>query len=287
MKNQQHEKRRYIFSHQRLFQCGLKPGYLPESFSAKCFLFHGVVDRQGNSLAMYCSDYLKFKTFIKETYGHVDYTRLQKQQFIEAIAGSKIKVTVYFKESELSRYKIDARSFNKGVMKDTSGNKLALDAWQNCLVMMNDNIYVHPKVRAKAGDISADLVGSADDRKYSNIGISHSSFTHGNKVEFAGSLCFDSKRGWIIENTTGHYGTRATQMRKFLERLHQKKMDISQLTVKLWIPIDPKNPGIDEKDYTILYENAQEFLIRTHAAINFGEVHDIELMSLFNTKPRV
>ena len=130
---------------------------------------------------------------------------------------------------------------------------LKKEGHQNCVVMVNDkygkqHIYAHPKVRSVPGDV---------------VGVSHSSLSQGNKVQFAGSFVHTTDKGWVIENTTGHFGTRPANMILFLETLKKQQHDLSQLTVKLWVPKDVKHPGVEEKDYTIHYENALTFLERT------------------------
>lgn len=120
-------------------------------------------------------------------------------------------------------------------------------------MLQNGSIYAHPKVRPNM--------------KENLLGVNHSSLSTGKGTLFAGSLIHHPEKGWIVENTTGHYGTRATQMRQFLMRLQDKKFPIHDLRVKLWISKNPSNPSAEESDYDILEENALTFLQRTSASI--------------------
>lgn len=237
----------------------MKPEYWGELFGAQL----GIKDDQGDSLTFYKSDYDKFLKIIHDENLHIKTLspRAMLQLILDhnkdAPPSNGIQLIKYFKPDTLSHFELDVTrsNFSKdGIIATQDGTVLQKNGHQNCLVMLHDgHVYVHPKVRA--------------DTKSNIVGINHSSMAKGQSVAFAGSLVHHNEQGWVIENTTGHYGTRATQMRTFLVGLEQRMVPIDQLTVKLWIPKAPDNPGIKESDYDIIMENASSFLSRTSKSI--------------------
>ena len=223
----------------------------------------GLRDQSGNLLTFYKADYEKFIKIIKKM--GLDPLQLAQETLIqivkehnkEALPANQIQMVTYFSPDAVKNFELAplVSDFSKeGRIVTQNGTALKKEGHQNCLVMLHDgSIYTHPKVRA---NMQADVMG-----------INHSSLTQGKKTIFAGSLVHDAQKGWVIENTTGHYGTRATQMRQFLVNLQQKMVPIEELTVKLWIPKDPSNPGIAESEYNIIEENASDFLKRTSSSI--------------------
>lgn len=188
-----------------------------------------------------------------------------------------MQVVRYFSGENLEKYALDVKATNKNKNFVTQGKIEALKkGHQNCVVMLqNGAIYFVPKVRSVAGDIKPYILVEGKDIKSSSdtssalLGANHSSLSNGSMVSFAGSFVFDEKQNtWTIENTTGHYGTRVTQVRAFLQKLEDKGLDISPFSVKFWVPKDPKNPGLLESDYDISIENAKEFLDRTNLTIS-------------------
>lgn len=224
-------------------------------------------------LTFYKSDYQKFIKIIQDN--KLDLKNLVKADIMHIISEynktvpgrDQIQLIKYLSPQSLSHFELAPEKSNfekQGNIETQDGTKLKKEGHQNCLVLLHDgHIYVHPKVRS--------------DTQNNVIGINHSSLAKGQNVAFAGSFVHNEDTGWIIENSTGHYGTRATQMRNFLLELEKKMVPIDQLTVKLWIPKDPKNPTASEADYDIITENAEAFLERTSKSI--ATIEDMDYQS--------
>ncbi len=149
----------------------------------------------------------------------------------------------------------------------SSGAALLKEGQQNCVVLYNNHIYIHPKVRCVMGEVKEEVLpglNPAESGIKGRIGINHSSLSHGRQVCFAGSIVQASSNSWIIENTSGHYITRAFQIKALLNALKERGMDLSKLMVKLWISNNPKIilPVLSESDFTVLLENAEEYMNR-------------------------
>jgi hypothetical protein len=248
-----------LFFTQKIHKIHLQPGYLPESFS---FRILGLKDTNNNNYALYKSDFLPFSKYLRENNLVID--ELTSAEILELISSFNqqqsspqhhLKLIKYFSPDYLSRFLLDPERSSFGqesALITVSSLELMKGGHQNCTVMHKDgSIYVHPKIRG----------GSSPDQ----FGVNHTSLAppDGSAIAFAGSFVHTVDNGWILENTTGHYGSRATQMRNFVAKLKEIEFDLSPLTIKLWIPKNPKNPSDKEEDYTIIKENADEFLERT------------------------
>jgi hypothetical protein len=235
----------------------LKPEYLPESFSLRILR---LMDADNNYYAMYKSDFLIFSKYLREQ--HLVINELTTAELVDLIdtfnqspptfPQNQLRFIKYFSPEYLSQLVLDPAhsSFTRdGIISTVSGLSLIKNGHQNCIVMHQDgSIYVHPKIRG----------GSS----LNHWGVNHPSLAplNGSPIAFAGSFVHTSETGWVLENTTGHYGTRATQMRHFVAKLKEMGCDLASLTIKLWIPNNPKNPGDKEINYTLIKENAELFL---------------------------
>lgn len=239
---------------QKLQNIPIKTTYLPELSGLRLNL----KDADGNNLTLYKSDYLKLCDILK-TQGKLIKTMSPEDLMREITAinstmenaHQQIQVIKYFTPQTLQQYKLDnSSSFAPESAPFTAGTVLKRAGHQNCVVMDKHNhIFMHPKVRPVMAR--------------NEFGVNHSSLALQKTVAFAGSFIHSEDKGWVIENTTGHYGTYVIQMRNFLEQLQKTGVkDFDKITVKLWIPLKSE-PGVDEADYDIRYENATDFLHRT------------------------
>lgn len=261
------------FFKQQLGKIPLKIGYWPEAGALNL----GIKDKEGNTITLYRGDYINLIKKLEEEKGlkleedpkhpgrkesynvavkrYVEENALDFEGFkdlvkeLNAKRGPKeydMQLIKYLSKESLSERQIQAGSnfAPDGGPTDVAGRPLEKGKHQNCVVMLGKDIYIHPKVRANIGkDI---------------LGVNHSSLAGRQMVSFAGSFVHDAQHGWVIENTTGHYGTRFTQMRNFLEQL-ESKTNIEDLTVKFYI-LNPGAKGEKEEDYTIIYKKAADFL---------------------------
>jgi hypothetical protein len=264
-----------LFSQQRLQSIKLRPNYLPESFSK---MILNLTDAEGNALALYESEYLKLTKYLKEQGLTVKNSSLS--QLLDAIEKSKVKVIKYFTPEMLKKFELmpitSDFSFTGNIVT-SQGVVLKKEGHENAVVMYDhiqgkECIYTHPKIRSIPGNINhtipdLDSETKAIEEKVSPglVGVSHSSLSQGNKVKFAGTFMHTEKTGWVILNTTGHYATRAYNTAAFLEVLETKGFNLNGLMVKLWIP-NSKNAGAEEKNHTIIYENALDFLKRIRSS---------------------
>ena len=245
---------------QRLHNISLNKNYWPEKYSVS--LLH-LNDYFGNKLSVFESDYNKLKAYIIKN--RIDFDKLHgDEEKIKIITAAQLKIIAYFSQENLHKYELDVLSSSfamEGNIVSRSGITLRKEGWQNCVVWHDNKIYIHPKVRATPADLEA-----GETPQMGVIGVSHSSFSQGKDVAFAGSFLHDQTHGWILENTTGHYGSRAYQLIQFLEFLNKQGLDLTYLTVKTWVPIQPhlKPPSPQESDYDISYENAAVLLQRVH-----------------------
>jgi hypothetical protein len=250
-----------IFYHQKLYSIGLKKEYLPERLSTSLFKKHGIVDDNGNGFALYKSDYLILRNYLIDKTNKTTSTA-SKEEFIDALVKTKVKIITYFKPENCVTHQLDIALFNKtGVLANKAGINALKDGHQNCLVFYQGKIYLHPKIRSNPESLPS------HPHVPGLVGLSHTSYTRGDRAPFVGSFTHDGEN-WLLENTTGHYGTRATQLRKFVEFLNSMEMDLSSIKVKCWIPKDPSNPKDDEEDYHILIEDALSFLKRTNDSLS-------------------
>lgn len=238
---------------QKLHSQPMKVDYWSELYGLQL----GLKDASGNALTFYKSDYDNFIKIIQLK--KLSLNGLSQDAVLQVILdynkqtpkGSEIQMIKYFSPDNLQQFNLSLKKSDfstDGHIVTQNGSELRKKGHQNCLIMLHDgSIYVHPKVPA---NIEANVMG-----------INHSSLAKGQNVAFAGSFIHDDKDGWIIENTTGHYGTRATQMRGALLNLVKQGFSIENLTVKLWI----RNP--ESKTYETFTENAAVFLNRTSQSV--------------------
>ena len=240
---------------QRLHSQPMKIDYWSELYGLQL----GLKDSAGNALTFYKSDYDKFIKIIQLK--KLSLKDLSQDEVLKIILdynrqtpkANEIQLIKYFSPENLKQFNLSLKKsdFSKdGNIVTQNGSELKKEGHQNCLIMLhNGSIYVHPKVPANI--------------KENVIGINHSSLAKGQSVAFAGSFTHDDKDGWILENTTGHYGTRATQIRGALLNLVQQGFSIENLSVKLWI----HNPESKHSKYETFTENAAVFLNRTSQSV--------------------
>lgn len=241
------------FFTQVLGKLHLNRNYLPESFSIHQLR---LMDPHGNYYGLYFTQYILLSQFLKQK--NIDIDSLTTKQLWSVLASlneqqktHKISLQLYFCSSYLSQFLLDNKltSFEThDALISVGGKVLEKNGVQNCVVMHQDgSIYIHPKVR---GDLATNISG-----------VSHASLApmDGSAIAFAGSFIHSEEHGWILENTSGHYGPRITQLRSFVKKLHEQGLDIKPLTVRFWIP----NTKSGEKSYTTMEENAWTFLERT------------------------
>lgn len=269
------EKAKIRFKSQRLHQQGLVARYLPELVSVKLI---NLKDNQGNPLTLYESDYLKLCAVLKQKkISAENFTHLDPVEKIKLLSEAKVKIIRYYSEACLSNYELSAVNSNfskEGNIVTVNGTMLLKKGHQNCVVLQDGHIYAHPKVRSIVGDISEEvgefkLDTTGTTQPHGRIGVSHSSLANMKKTQFSGSFVYNEEHGWIIENTTGHYATKAYQIRNFLAALKNKGFDISLLVVKTWIPKNPSltPPSPNEADYITTHENAKKFLDRVTSSL--------------------
>jgi hypothetical protein len=265
---------------QKLNREYLKPEYIPEPFSLS--FLNGLTDKEGNRLALYRNDYNKFMEYVTETYSKEEKLTkpekeqlarsLSREQILEALCNSKVQVVKYLSGDNLSKYELDIKETNKTKNFITCGKIEAIKKEDvNCVVMLqNGHVYFTPKIRSIAGDIrplvlvNGQEIKLTTDKTSALLGLNHSSLSNGLMVRFAGSFTYDEQsKTWVIENTTGHYGTRAIHLRGFLQDLEKMGLDISHFSVKIWIP----NPPESSIKYHTIIENAKAFLDRTNDQI--------------------
>jgi hypothetical protein len=263
-----------FFKQQSLFKLRLNKNYYLELVGLD---FLKCKDLQGNPLTLYESDYNKLYAYLKTK--HIDhFSDLTTAEKLQHLANANVRVTRYFSAENRQKYELDVKATLACQLSDMvskNGTKLLKDGKQNCVVVFEHRIYIHPKVRCVAGAIAHEVIAASDgkaevkEEKISAqaggvIGINHSSLSAGRQVEFPGSIVYTKEHGWTLDTTSGHYITRAYQIKALLQALQDQGMDLKPFTVKLWIP---KNPGVippvlSEADYHILYENADDYMTR-------------------------
>lgn len=242
------------FFTQRLGKLHLEKDYLPESYSIQKLRLR---DPNGNFYALYYTQFILFANYLKTK--NLDIDQTDTTTILEAIETfskqqpSEIptQLILYYSTENLAQFLLDIShsSFDKDIIS-ISGKTLKKNGIQNCVVMHQDgSIYIHPKIR---GNLGKPL-----------FSVSHSSLApaDGSALAFAGSFIHTQEKGWTLENNSGHYAPRVTQIRPFLEKLNELGLDLTHLTVKFWI----LNPEGSRKKYIIMEENAQEFLDRSNA----------------------
>jgi len=258
-------KHALFFRQQRLHSINMQLHQLPESLSKKLL---NIKDMDGNNLALYESDYNIVMCYLKKH--QLNSATLSRLEMLKIIKETEVKVVKYFSSENLKKLKLDVNKshFNcDGNIVTVLGMPLEKDEVQNCVVMLNDtdsSIYIHPKTRSVSGDIKNAVFSNKIEERDGLIGVNHSSLSEGKRVKFAGSFIHTRKYGWMLDNTSGHYGTYCYQIPFFLKTLQEKGCDIKDLTVKLCIVNDAKQHTRAKKNYIIRYENALELLDRVN-----------------------
>lgn len=256
----------YYIHQQSLFKLQLNKQYYLELLSVN---FLQLKDKERNALALYETDYVKLLNYLKAQ-KIVDFSELPLDEKLTLLAKANVRITRYFSADNLKRYELDAKATCKNNMSDIvtiDGTRLLKEGEQNCVVVYNNHVYMHPKIRGVSGSIAHEVMLKHDTQlsiKNGLIGISHSSLCHGQQVSFAGSIVYDHKLGWILNTTSGHYMTRVYQIKALLLALRDYGMDLAQFTIELWIPNNPERipPILSRSDYHILTENAANYLNR-------------------------
>ncbi len=261
---------------QKLHDLRLMPLYLPETLSLTLIKLE---DREGNKLALYQSDYKKLREYLKTlsaTFSMEDFHALPLESKLEILENAQVKVIKYFSPSNLTQCELNVVNSDfstSGQIVTSNGLALTKHGHQNCVVMQNDQIYIHPKVRSTLGGLASSVMPEDDiafppGNTQGLIGVSHSSLASG-RVQFAGSIMHTEKHGWVIDNRTGHYATRAYQLRIFLDKLDELGVPLEQMTVLTCVSKTGRVSPTDTDDsYDLNYENARTFLDRVHSSLN-------------------
>ena len=257
---------RSCFHQQSLFKLRLHKRYYFELESV-CFL--NMLDLEGNSLSLYESDYTKLIAYLKKE-RMTDFTHWGTVEKLHYIERAGVRLTRYFSAENLKKYELDVKSTTESALSDifsVSGTTLCKDGQQNCVVVSDGHIYIHPKVRSVIGPTFHEIIRDVavdPDIKQGIIGVYHSSLSQGHQVSFAGSIVFDKDLGWTLDNTSGHYFPHAYQIKPLLIALQEKGMDLSKFMVKLLIQNRPGTiaPAFDESHFHIIIENAADYMRR-------------------------
>ncbi|MDF1654793.1 MAG: hypothetical protein P1U34_06725 [Coxiellaceae bacterium] len=252
---------------QTVASIGLCEHYWGESCSISLL---NIRDHERNQLALYGNDYRKFVRKYK-----CQPSELSPEELIHRIEEANLRLLKYFSTANRAPFELksmtptgDIHSVSDIVLPtiDTATK----EPIQNCLVMCGNRIYIHPKTRSSAGifnslrttlGIPVEVTdGELKTKDNAIIGINHSSLSAGQRVQFAGSLVFDDAHGWVLENTTGHYQTRAYQLLQVLKQLAINGFNLTQITVKTWVANELGSRSADEADYHISHRNAAELL---------------------------
>jgi hypothetical protein len=261
---------RFFLSQQTLFRARLHRNYFGELAGVDLL---NLQDKQGNALTLYESDYKKMQAYLKsqQIESFTDLPVIEKLKHLEK---ANVRVTRYFSEENLKRYELDIDATLATNLTDIfcmDGSALIKGGHQNCLVVLNNRVYICPKIRCVTGAIDNEvLLSSEHDEaiKRGTIGHSHSSLSSGHEVSFAGSVVQEKDGTWQWNNLSGHYVTDAYQTRALLIVLQDKGMDLSKLMLKTWIlkAMGTIPPVIKEEDYEIFTENAADYMNRMQDA---------------------
>jgi hypothetical protein len=193
----------------------LKRSYCGEISS----LSFGLKDALGNALVLYKDGYAKLTDAVKKI---LSSAKVSVDEKLNILREHKVSLIRYFSKENIGRYQVQNMGSMDSIPDIRDGGE------QNCVVVSDSLVYVIPKVRSSP----------------SMIGVNHSSLCYGKNVTFAGSLV---KRGdrWVLNNTTGHYGTRASKISAGLEAFIRNNISIDNLDVEHWILIDPTDPDND------------------------------------------
>lgn len=269
---------RSLFHQQSLFKQRLHKRYYFELVSLHLL---NMTDSQGNPLTLYQSDYSILIAYLKNK-GITDFTQLGTLEKLIHIERAQVKLIRYCSPENLKNYELDVRSSIVSPSSDIfsrEGTALCKDGQQNCVVLFDGHIYIHPKIRALPGpvyhEVIPDLVRDPN-MKNGAIGVYHSSFSRGHQVSFAGSLVFEKDFGWILDNTSGHYIPSAYQIKPLLIALQEQGMDLSKLTIRLWTIKKPGTiaPDFNESYFDVHIENAAEYMMRMeHSQSHYAPCH--------------
>ncbi len=197
----------------------LKTGYTGELSSLRMKLR----DKDGDIIAIYKDGYHRLSDELKMALS----LERSNERKIRILKDSGFNVVKYFHPINLQNYRVT----NIQSIDQIPGIKP--DETQNCVVVNGGNVYVHPKVKSAP----------------STTGVNHSSLSFGRGVDFAGSLVKRNDR-WVLNNTTGHYGTRPSKIIACLQAFIKNKISIENLDVEHWILIDASKPD-DNASYQI------------------------------------
>ncbi|HAT7071674.1 TPA: hypothetical protein JAN90_02590 [Legionella pneumophila] len=257
---------RALFHQQSLFKQRLHKRYY---FELVALYLLKMTDALGNPLTLYQSDYTILITYLKNQ-GISDFSQLGTLEKLNHIERAQVRLTRFFSSQNLKDYELDVKSTTESSLSqiiNKGGTALCKDGEQNCVVLFEGHVYIHPKIRALPGrvyhEVMPDLAKDPTIKKGA-IGVYHSSFSQGQQVSFAGSIVFDKNLGWILENTSGHYFPSAYQIKPLLIALQEQGMDLSKLTIRLWTLKKPGTiaPDFNESYFDVLIENAAEYMKR-------------------------
>lgn len=245
----------FLYRSQPLLHIPVTSAYLPETYSVERL---NLKDKNGNTLGLYGSDWIKLKYYCLSLPGRPKPETLSKQKLLNALQHCECRLVAYLSPQNLVACQLDishSLQIPDGDIVDQSGRALSkTHEHQNCFVIINNKLFIHPKVRAS--------IANGD---HPTIGINHTSLSHGQATQFSGSFVYTDSHGWVLENSSGHYRPQIKHLSFALEQLERAGMNLSLLTVRTWVP-NCKNPGIDDSDYTIRYESAITLLERTRAS---------------------
>ena len=275
---------RHLLAKQTVASLGLTQHYWGESIS---FHLLKLKDVAGNRLALYSNDYRKLARTTQALYNkHPD--KLSNNEVLYAIEHSapenRVQLAYYFSADIRSHYELAAIT-EDGDIINVSDNALpklekiaGVTPQQNIIVMTGNRIYVHPKIRAKTGSIASNptipkfttpdsLIDAPSEVPIPEdpaiLGVYHSSFSNGERLQFAGLLEFREDKGWVIQNLSGHFEPHISQLPSIIEAMAKSGIDLSKLTVEAWIPKVPGVRSIKPEDHHIHLKRADVFLDET------------------------
>jgi hypothetical protein len=186
----------------------LRGGYCGEISS----LSFGLKDDSGNALVVYRKGYAKLTDAVKKILSSADVGVREKLNILQAY---KLSLIRYFSKENIGQYQVQNMDSIDSIPGIRDGGK------QNCVVVNDSLVYVIPKVYPSP----------------IMIGVNHSSLCYGRSVTFAGSLVKREDR-WVLNNMTGHYGTRASKLSAALAAFIRNNISIDNLDIEHWILID-------------------------------------------------
>ncbi|MDA9271874.1 hypothetical protein N9Q05_00615 [bacterium] len=251
---------------QKLNDIGLSRLYIPEKLSQSVL---GLEDKDENQLALYETEYVKLRDYLKKLPDPIpinDFVKLSTQRKCYLLEAAQVKTIKYFSASNLAKCELNPLQSNfskKGDICDQNGRELPKNAHQNCVIMQNNKIYIHPKMRSQLGNIGSEVMFNPDETSLNPglIGVSHSSLASNSNIQFAGCLDHDETRGWVIKNQSGHYLPQPYQLKIFLEKLSELGVPLNKLTVQIFVAKTGRpTPYYSDDKYESHFENAQTLL---------------------------